>query len=260
MVQMLGVFAEFERAAITERVIAGMERKAARGSGPAGRFRSATGSMRSAATWSPRRVRHRWSWRSSSATRAALREAPRSRPGLALDQRLVRRRIVDRYFRAFEDGNMPEAACAPRLERLTQRTEELHARHEELAIHADEEPEPLNDEDRGRSTRRSVRSSRAATRRSERRSCRRWSKRSASRAGRRSTRSSLYPRFDHRALSAPAWIRTRDLRIRSPLLYPAELRGRAGTPVPDRGDRIRTGDLGHPKAARYQAAPRPGTG
>lgn len=31
MVQMLGVFAEFERATITERVIAGMERKAARG-------------------------------------------------------------------------------------------------------------------------------------------------------------------------------------------------------------------------------------
>ncbi len=31
MVQMLGVFAEFERATIVERVIAGMERKAARG-------------------------------------------------------------------------------------------------------------------------------------------------------------------------------------------------------------------------------------
>src|ERR1700730_2352561 len=31
MVQMLGVFAEFERATIVDRVIAGMERKAARG-------------------------------------------------------------------------------------------------------------------------------------------------------------------------------------------------------------------------------------
>lgn len=31
MVQMLGVFAEFERATIIDRVIAGMERKAARG-------------------------------------------------------------------------------------------------------------------------------------------------------------------------------------------------------------------------------------
>src|SRR4029077_15510144 len=29
--------------------------------------------------------------------------------------------------------------------------------------------------------------------------------------------------------SAPGWIRTSDLRIRSPLLYPAELRGRGGT-------------------------------
>ena len=31
MVQMLGVFAEFERATIVDRIVAGMERKAARG-------------------------------------------------------------------------------------------------------------------------------------------------------------------------------------------------------------------------------------
>ena len=37
MVQMLGVFAEFERATIVERTIAGMERKAAAASGPAAR-------------------------------------------------------------------------------------------------------------------------------------------------------------------------------------------------------------------------------
>jgi DNA invertase Pin-like site-specific DNA recombinase len=37
MVQMLGVFVEFERATIVERVIAGMERKAARGEWAAGR-------------------------------------------------------------------------------------------------------------------------------------------------------------------------------------------------------------------------------
>ena len=36
MVQMLGVFAEFERATIIDRVIAGMERKAARGEWTAG--------------------------------------------------------------------------------------------------------------------------------------------------------------------------------------------------------------------------------
>lgn len=38
MVQMLGVFAEFERATIVERVIAGMERKAARGEWTAGQL------------------------------------------------------------------------------------------------------------------------------------------------------------------------------------------------------------------------------
>ncbi len=38
MVQMLGVFAEFERATIVERVIAGMERKAARGEWAAGQL------------------------------------------------------------------------------------------------------------------------------------------------------------------------------------------------------------------------------
>ena len=37
MVQMLGVFAEFERATIVDRVIAGLERKAARGEWAAGR-------------------------------------------------------------------------------------------------------------------------------------------------------------------------------------------------------------------------------
>ena len=37
MVQMLGVFAEFERATIIDRVIAGMERKAARGGWCGGR-------------------------------------------------------------------------------------------------------------------------------------------------------------------------------------------------------------------------------
>src|SRR5439155_17658184 len=36
LVQLLGVFAEFERATIIDRVIAGMERKAARGGWPGG--------------------------------------------------------------------------------------------------------------------------------------------------------------------------------------------------------------------------------
>ncbi len=44
MVQMLGEFAEFERATIIDRVIAGMERKAPGAVGPVARFRTATGS------------------------------------------------------------------------------------------------------------------------------------------------------------------------------------------------------------------------
>ncbi len=38
MVQMLSVFAEFKRATIVDRVVAGMERKAARGGWTAGTF------------------------------------------------------------------------------------------------------------------------------------------------------------------------------------------------------------------------------
>ena len=88
--------------------------------------------------------------------------------------------------------------------------------------------------------------------------------------------------------STPGRIRTCDLRIRSPLLYPAELRAhgilrgfrRAGegnrTPIISlegwgstielhphfvsrtcRGERIRTSDPLLPKQVRYQAAPRP---
>ena len=61
---------------------------------------------------------------------------------------------------------------------------------------------------------------------------------------------------------APGRIRTCDLRIRSPLLYPAELRGPRGTRgvPPGRGGRIRTGDLSAPNRTRYQAAPRPDGG
>jgi site-specific DNA recombinase len=49
MVQMLGVFAEFERATIIDRVIAGMERKAPKVAGAAGAIRSATGQQRAKA-------------------------------------------------------------------------------------------------------------------------------------------------------------------------------------------------------------------
>ncbi len=39
---------------------------------------------------------------------------------------------LDRYFRAFEHGTMPEAACAPRIAALTQQIAGLQARHAEL--------------------------------------------------------------------------------------------------------------------------------
>ena len=48
-------------------------------------------------------------------------------------------------------------------------------------------------------------------------------------------------------------IRTRDPRLRRPLLYPAELQ----THMDGRDDRIRTCDILLPKQARYQTAPRP---
>ena len=53
--------------------------------------------------------------------------------------------------------------------------------------------------------------------------------------------------------STPTWIRTRDLRIRSPLLYPAELPGPAPDAAGDRDGRIRTDDPRVPNAVLYQA-------
>ncbi|PZS07982.1 MAG: hypothetical protein DLM64_13735, partial [Solirubrobacterales bacterium] len=52
-----------------------------------------------------------------------------------------------RYFRAFEEGTMPEAACAPRIEELSRKTRGLKARREELGADTPEEHEPLSDED-----------------------------------------------------------------------------------------------------------------
>ena len=54
---------------------------------------------------------------------------------------------LDRYFRAFENGTMPEQACAPRIAELTKRLSELQARRGELAADADDPPEPLSDDD-----------------------------------------------------------------------------------------------------------------
>ncbi len=54
---------------------------------------------------------------------------------------------LERYFRAFEHGSMPEAACAPRITELTRKLDGLHARHDELAPDETQAPEPLSEED-----------------------------------------------------------------------------------------------------------------
>ena len=54
---------------------------------------------------------------------------------------------LDRYFHAFEQGSMPEQACAPRIAKLTQRLSELEARRTELAVSDDDQPGPLTDDD-----------------------------------------------------------------------------------------------------------------
>lgn len=54
---------------------------------------------------------------------------------------------LDRYFRAFEEGTMPESACAPRIGELTERLRGLQARQEELAAEVPDERVPLTDDD-----------------------------------------------------------------------------------------------------------------
>ncbi len=54
---------------------------------------------------------------------------------------------LDRYFRAFEEGTMPESACGPRIKELSERLRGLQARQEELAAEEPAERDPLSDED-----------------------------------------------------------------------------------------------------------------
>ena len=61
---------------------------------------------------------------------------------------------------------------------------------------------------------------------------------------------SLYPDD----VGTPCRIRTRDLRLRRPLLYPTELRAHVTAVNNGRGREIRTPDILLPKQARYQTA------
>jgi hypothetical protein len=54
---------------------------------------------------------------------------------------------LDRYFRAFEAGTMPERACGARIDALTEKLRGLEARRDELAVDGQDEPEPLSDDD-----------------------------------------------------------------------------------------------------------------
>lgn len=53
---------------------------------------------------------------------------------------------LDRYFRAFEEGTMPESACGPRIEELSRKARGLKARREELGAEEPEEREPCEGE------------------------------------------------------------------------------------------------------------------
>lgn len=50
------------------------------------------------------------------------------------------RTAMDRYFRAFEAGTMPEDTCAPRIAALSEQAKALEARASELAVLSDSEP------------------------------------------------------------------------------------------------------------------------
>ena len=47
---------------------------------------------------------------------------------------------IGRYLTAFENGTMPEATCAPRVDALSRKTAELRSRRDELALLIDETP------------------------------------------------------------------------------------------------------------------------
>jgi hypothetical protein len=49
---------------------------------------------------------------------------------------------MDRYFRAFENGTMPEDTCAPRLAALSEQAKALEGRAAELATRAEDTEQP----------------------------------------------------------------------------------------------------------------------
>ena len=104
LVQMLGMFAQFERDTIIDRVIAGMERKAAAGKWKGGRRQ-------------PRPRRPRWPTRSaqSPVSTAARRPRPTRRPGRRAARRAASRRLAAgrRSHRRHRRVRQPHPAQGP---------------------------------------------------------------------------------------------------------------------------------------------------
>jgi site-specific DNA recombinase len=81
--------------------------------------------------------------------RLTQRESDHDDELAAIKQKLAETRsALDRYFRAFEAGTMPENTCAPRIATLNEQAKVLEARAGELAALDDaEQPERTTDAD-----------------------------------------------------------------------------------------------------------------
>ena len=159
LVQMLGMFAQFERDSIIERVIAGMERKAAKGLWKGGRrpfgYTVDRGTRYNSSTCNTPRL-------NADAVDAAVLDAlgcfyrnqhtlitdaintaqaehdaghaDRYAELAAVDTELNKvNAAIDRYLSAFERGTLDEDMVADRLPALREQTKQLRARRTELA-------------------------------------------------------------------------------------------------------------------------------
>lgn len=80
--------------------------------------------------------------------RTAQRDEEHQNELAAAQTKLVETRAaMDRYFRAFETGTMPEETCAPRIAALAEEAKALEARASELAHQDDEQPERASSSD-----------------------------------------------------------------------------------------------------------------
>src|SRR6202034_3909513 len=83
--------------------------------------------------------------------RLTQREGEHQSELAAIQDKLTETRAaLDRYFRAFESGTMPEDTCAPRIASLSEQAKALERRASELATQDDDEqPERASTADLG---------------------------------------------------------------------------------------------------------------